>query len=91
MAMFGTLVIEDMALNFHITLPELNSAPGVVYTVVDNFDGSAETVKCSQDAWEAALILHALGSEEKFGIDYAALEEAAMPAMPTDPNLRWVP
>ena len=91
MAMFGTLVIEDMALNFCITMPDLNRAPVVVYTVVNNFDGSAETVKCSQDEWEAALILHALGSEEKFGIDYEAVEEAAKPAMPADPNLRWVP
>ena len=91
MAMFGTLVLEEMALNFCITLPDFNSAPVVVYTVVNNFDGSAETVKCPHDAWEAALILHALGSVAKFGIDYEALEEAAMPAMPTDPNLRWVP
>ena len=91
MAMFGTLVLEDMAINFQITMPNLDNPPVVVYTIVNNFDGSAETVKCSQESWDAALILHALGSEEKFGIDYEAVEEAAEPAMPSDLTLRWVP
>ena len=91
MAMFGTLILEDMAINFKITMPELDNPPVVVYTVVNNFDGSTDTVTCSQESWDAALILHALGSEEKFGVDYAAVEAAAEPAMPSDPTLRWVP
>lgn len=90
MAMFGTLVIEDMAVNFCITLSAPDAPPAVVYTVVDFF-GNAETVKCSHAAWEAALILHALGSEAKFGIDYPALELAAVDAVPKNPDLRWVP
>ena len=91
MAIFGTLVLEDMAINFQITMPNLENPPVVVYTIVNDFVGSAETVTCSQESWDAALILHALGSEEKFGIDYEAVEEAAEPAMPSDPTLRWVP
>ena len=90
MAMFGTLVLEDMALNFQITMPNLDNPPVVVYTVVNNFDGSAETVQCTQAAWEAALILHALGSEEKFGIDYAEVNVEHSTRWPRR-RVRWRP
>ena len=91
MAMFGTFVLEDLALTYRVTMPDSESPLVVTYTVVNNFNGEEETVVCSSDAWEAALILHALGSEAKFSIDYEAVELAAKDALPKNPELRWYP
>ena len=92
----GTLVIEDYSISFQYKDDiddDGNPNPHVVYTVSGHI-GEQETVECSVASWEAAMVLLQMGSELRFGITseiYQNIELVAQSALPSSPNLRWIP
>jgi len=81
MAIMGTVVIEDLSIQFRI-----HNAEEVEYTITDGLTGEEETKVVNASAFAAALEI-ALNPVEGLKVSDAELEEA----MPFSPSLRFIP
>ena len=81
MVIMGTIVIEDLSLQFRIRNTE-----EIEYTITDGMTGEEETKVVNASAFAAALEI-ALNPVEGLEVGYAELEEA----MPFSPSLRFIP
>jgi len=82
MAIMGTVVIEDLSIQFRI-----RNAEEIAYTITDGFTGEEETKVVNASAFAAALEIALNPVEGLKVVSDAELEEA----MPFSPSLRFIP